>query len=92
MTASVENISASARETEQNSQAAVELAGQGEQLVIDAATEIRRISSGMGEAAEVVRNLVDRSREINTMSAVIRDIADQTNLLALMPSSRKCVA
>lgn len=83
MTASVENISVSARETEQNSQEAADLASQGEQLAIDAATEIRRISSSMGEASAVVRSLVERSREINAMSAVIRDIADQTNLLAL---------
>lgn len=83
MTASVDNISASAQETERNSRTAVELAGEGEHLAIEAATEIRRILSAMGEAAEVVRNLVERSREIDAMSAVIRDIADQTNLLAL---------
>ena len=83
MTVSIDHISSSANETETNSKTAVDLATQGEQLAVSAAAEIRCISSDVGEAAEVVRSLVERSREIDGMSAVIREIADQTNLLAL---------
>lgn len=83
MTVSVSHISANARETESNSRQAAELALQGEQLANDAADEIRRISSDISSAADLIRGLVDRSREIDGMSAVIKEIADQTNLLAL---------
>lgn len=83
MTVSINHISESARETESNSRQAAELATNREQLVIDAATEIRRISDDISEAATLIRGLVERSREIDSMSTVIKDIADQTNLLAL---------
>ena len=83
MTVSINHISDSARETEQNSRQAADLAVQGEKLASDAATEIRHISSDISAAAELIRGLVDRSREIDGMSTVIKDIADQTNLLAL---------
>jgi len=83
MTVSIDHISANARDTETNSRNAVQLATRGEQLAVHAAGEIRQISADMVEAAEIVRGLVERSREIDGMSSVIRDIADQTNLLAL---------
>jgi methyl-accepting chemotaxis protein len=83
MTVSISHISESARETEQNSQQAADLATHGEKLAKDAADEIRRISTDIGAAADLIRGLVDRSREIDSMSTVIKDIADQTNLLAL---------
>lgn len=83
MSSSIDQVSASARETEDDSRRAANLATQGEGLAVDAANEIRGIASGVDEAAAVVRGLVDRSREIDSMSGVIREIADQTNLLAL---------
>ena len=83
MTVSINHISESARETESNSQQAADLATRGEQQANDAASEIHRISDGIGDAAELIRGLVDRAREIGGMSAVIKEIADQTNLLAL---------
>ena len=83
MTVSISHISSNARETETNSSHAATLAVQGEQMVQDAANEIRRISDDISKAADLIRGLVDRSREIDSMSAVIREIADQTNLLAL---------
>ena len=83
MTVSINHISDSARETEHNSRQAADLAVQGEKLASDAATEIRHISSDISAAAELIRGLVDRSREIDGMSTVIKEIADQTNLLAL---------
>jgi methyl-accepting chemotaxis protein len=83
MTVSIAHISSSARETEENSQLSAELATTGEKLANDAANGIRRISSDIGETADLIRGLVVRSREIDTMSTVIKTIADQTNLLAL---------
>ena len=83
MTVSINHISDNARETESNSQQAAELATRGEQQAKDAAAEIHRISDDIGDAAELIRGLVDRAREIGGMSAVIKEIADQTNLLAL---------
>lgn len=83
MTVSISHISSSARETETNSQQAAELATQGEQLAQNAADEIRQIADDVSTTADLIRGLVERSREIDSMSAVIREIADQTNLLAL---------
>ena len=83
MTVSINHISDSAKETETNSHSANELAGKGEKLAVDAANEIRRISTDVTSAAELIRGLVERSREVDAMSQVIKDIAEQTNLLAL---------
>ncbi|MDR3411887.1 MAG: methyl-accepting chemotaxis protein [Formivibrio sp.] len=83
MTVSINQISDSARATEANSQQAAELACQGEQLAVDAANEIRLISTNISGATELINGLVEHSREIDKMSGVIKDIAEQTNLLAL---------
>ena len=83
MTVSISHISESARQTEENSRQAADLATQGEKQVNDAAVEIRRISTDIGAASDLIRGLVERSREIDGMSTVIKEIADQTNLLAL---------
>ncbi len=83
MTVSINHISVSARETETNSRTASDLAREGEKLAVSAADEIRHISGDVAGTAELISGLVDRSREIDKMSNVIKDIADQTNLLAL---------
>jgi len=83
MTVSISHISASARETETNSETAARLAAQGEQQTVHAASEIRKVANDVTDTAELIRGLVDRSREINSMSSVIKEIAEQTNLLAL---------
>ncbi len=83
MTVSINHISDNARETEHNSRQAAELATKGEKLAREAAQEIHRISEDVGATAAMIRGLVERSHEIDSMSAVIKEIADQTNLLAL---------
>lgn len=83
MTVSINHISSSAQETENNSRQAAELAMQGEELANNAADEIRHISEEVHIAVELIRGLVERSRDIDGMSSVIKEIADQTNLLAL---------
>ncbi|MEI7612009.1 MAG: methyl-accepting chemotaxis protein [Betaproteobacteria bacterium] len=83
MAVSSAHISAIARETESNSKKASELATHGEQLAVKATDGIRQIADEVSGAADLIRTLVVRSREIDSMSAVIKEIADQTNLLAL---------
>lgn len=83
MTVSINHISDSARETESNSRTSADLATHGERLAVEAAGEIRRVATDIGSAADLIRGLVERSREIDSMSGVIKEIADQTNLLAL---------
>ena len=83
MSVSVDHISGSARETEQNSARSSELASRGEGLVNQAAEEIERVSSQIADASGLIGGLVERSREIDGIASVIKEIADQTNLLAL---------
>jgi len=83
MTVSIAHISDSARETENSSLLATSLATRGENLANEAAGGIRLISDGINTAVDRIRGLRERSREIDSMSTTIRDIADQTNLLAL---------
>jgi methyl-accepting chemotaxis protein len=83
MTVSIDQISSNARETEGFSSAASTLASDGEQLVNETASEIRRVAQSVTEAADNIRLLAERSREIDGTSAIIKEIADQTNLLAL---------
>ncbi|KAF0813938.1 Methyl-accepting chemotaxis protein McpP [Andreprevotia sp. IGB-42] len=83
MSVSVDHISQSARETEQNSSRSSQLAAEGEGLVSRAAAEIQRVSTQIADASGLIGGLVERSREIDSIASVIKDIADQTNLLAL---------
>ncbi|MBB5019279.1 methyl-accepting chemotaxis protein/methyl-accepting chemotaxis protein-3 (ribose and galactose sensor receptor) [Chitinivorax tropicus] len=83
MTSSVEQISQSARETELNSERSTVLAANGEKLVSQAAHEIQRVSDQIDSASQQIHGLMERSREIGGIAAVIKEIADQTNLLAL---------
>ncbi len=83
MTVSINHISDSARETEENSTAAAQLASSGETQTITAVAEIRRIADTVGNATEKIRQLVARASEIGSAATVIKEIAGQTNLLAL---------
>ncbi|WP_432719614.1 methyl-accepting chemotaxis protein [Jeongeupia wiesaeckerbachi] len=83
MSVSVDQISESARETESNSSRSTELATQGESLVNNASSDIQRVSTQIDDASTLIAGLDERSREIDGIARVIKDIADQTNLLAL---------
>ncbi|HEY4372176.1 MAG TPA: methyl-accepting chemotaxis protein [Burkholderiales bacterium] len=83
MTASVAQVSQSAGEAETNSRHATALAGDGESLVTDAASGIRRIDAELELTAQAVTSLVGRAADISNVATVIKEIADQTNLLAL---------
>jgi len=83
MSASAAHITESARDTEVNSVRSCELAEQGEGLVNQAADEMRRVVSEIGNATGLIGSLVERAGEIDGIVTVIKGIADQTNLLAL---------
>ncbi|MBB5193203.1 methyl-accepting chemotaxis protein/methyl-accepting chemotaxis protein-3 (ribose and galactose sensor receptor) [Silvimonas terrae] len=83
MTVSINHVSSNAGDSAGSSQHSVKLATDGEQLVHEAAGEIRQISQKVGDATTQIHGLVERSREIDGIARVIREIADQTNLLAL---------
>lgn len=83
MAVSVDHISHSARDTEANAAHATTLAGEGEAMVRKASEEIKRAAGEVEEATGLIGGLVERSREIEGIASVIKEIADQTNLLAL---------
>ncbi|MDQ8020897.1 MAG: methyl-accepting chemotaxis protein [Moraxellaceae bacterium] len=83
LSVSIDHISSSARETEQNSSRSSDLAARGEQLVSEACATIEQVSDNVVQASASIEDLLERSREIDGIASVIREIADQTNLLAL---------
>ncbi len=83
LSVSIDHISASARETEENSSRSSTLAAQGETLVNEASQTIQNVSGQIVDASALIEGLLQRSREINGIVGVIKEIADQTNLLAL---------
>ncbi|MFV0370808.1 MAG: methyl-accepting chemotaxis protein, partial [Azonexus sp.] len=80
---SIDHISSSAREAEENSERSSQLAKDGEKMVNQASETIQGVSTMVADAAGQIEGLLERSREIDSIAAVIKEIADQTNLLAL---------
>ena len=56
---------------------------QGTQVIHQAATEMRQISSSIDDSSRIIAQLGERSEQITTIVNTIRSIAEQTNLLAL---------
>ncbi|MFV0664975.1 methyl-accepting chemotaxis protein [Denitromonas sp.] len=83
MTVSINHISDSARETEENSSNAAKLAERGEARAVGAADGMRRIAATVDSASGKIQELVGRANEIGSIANVIKEIAAQTNLLAL---------
>jgi methyl-accepting chemotaxis protein len=83
MTVSINHISESARDTQQNSLRAAQLAEQGEERASSAAAEMQLIATTVDDASSSIQQLVCRAKEIGTIANVIKEIASQTNLLAL---------
>lgn len=83
LTVSINHISELARDTEQYSSSAAQLAQGGEARVAEAAREMALISEQTSAAAGMIRSLESRANEISKITEVIKEIAAQTNLLAL---------
>jgi methyl-accepting chemotaxis protein len=83
LTVSSNHISDSARDTSQDSIAAVELSSQGSARVNQASQAIQQISNTVSDASTRIRALEERAKQISSIANVIKDIAGQTNLLAL---------
>ncbi len=58
-------------------------AGEGRQIVVEAAESTNALASEVDQASQVIERLVENSQQINTVLEVIQTIAEQTNLLAL---------
>jgi methyl-accepting chemotaxis protein len=80
---SIDHISSSARETEENSLRSSNVAQEGERKVGHAAEMIQKVSLKITASSKLVEGLLQRSGEIGGIASVIKEIADQTNLLAL---------
>ena len=83
MTVSINHISESARDTQAESLASVELSEDGFTRIQAASQEINAISSSVNNASSQIRKLEDRAKQISSIANVIKEIAGQTNLLAL---------
>ena len=83
MTVSISHISDSAKQTEQDSLASADLAGQGVAKVSEANSQISRLAEVITDASSRVKALNQRAEQISTIASSIKEIADQTNLLAL---------
>lgn len=83
MTVSISHISESAKQSEQDSHASADLAGQGVAKVSAANQQISRLAEVITDASSRVKALNERAGQISSIASSIKDIADQTNLLAL---------
>jgi methyl-accepting chemotaxis protein len=83
MSVSVSSVSEHAQAATQQSEQARTLASQGTELVAKLLDKIEHVSGAVRLSAEGIDSLGARSKEIENITGVIRDIADQTNLLAL---------
>ena len=83
MTVSISHISDSARDTQDNSIASVNLSEEGFGRVDTASRGIRDIAESVEDASDRIHKLEERANQISSIAGVIKEIAGQTNLLAL---------
>jgi methyl-accepting chemotaxis protein len=83
LTVSVSSIAESANQAAGMAQRSDEVAVEGAHIVEQTVNGIQSIAQIVGAAVEEITALEAQSREISSVTNVIREIADQTNLLAL---------
>ncbi len=83
MANSVEDVAQSATAAAQATRDASKEAGTGRDIVGHTIASIEGLASDINRAADSIRTLVRESENIDSVLAVINEIADQTNLLAL---------
>ncbi|QYR22232.1 methyl-accepting chemotaxis protein [Paenibacillus sp. sptzw28] len=83
MASGMQHISESIQESSDESFAMAQEAGQGEQIVSQAVSQMDTISQAVARSTALVHQMNERSREINGVVDMIKEIAGQINLLSL---------
>ena len=83
MSQTVIDIAKNASSMASSAEATADLAKQSNAIVMKAVDEVKAIEVTVSGSSKIMRNLGDRSRQIDQITNVINEIADQTNLLAL---------
>lgn len=83
MSATVQEVAASAHTASEATQRADEETNIGNRIVLDSVIEIEALALEVEKASEVIAKLETKSDEIGSVLEVIKGIAEQTNLLAL---------
>ena len=83
MTVSIANVTDSAHDALQRAKVVGTDATESTTIINQGAKGMMTISQAVGEAGETIDSLGQQTKQINTIMAVIKEVADQTNLLAL---------
>lgn len=83
MTVTVQQIAQHADDTRGQSNAADQLATEGQHVVSKVEHSISALSQGVQHTTQTIQQLAEGSQKINSVVSVIHGIAEQTNLLAL---------
>ncbi len=83
MSCGVDGIAHHALTAQQLAEDSGRLSEEGREVMQRSVAEMERIAEAVDLSSDAIRELGEKSRQINTIVDSIRDIADQTNLLAL---------
>jgi methyl-accepting chemotaxis protein len=83
MTVSLSHVADRAREAHNLSAEGALQANLGQQAIVQVVADIQGIASTVSDTAHEIGQLAERSKSIESVVNVIRDVAEQTNLLAL---------
>jgi methyl-accepting chemotaxis protein len=83
ISSSVGVVTSLAHETEESSHEVARRAKEGATIADEVSSEMHTIAQTVATSSTEVEQLVERTKEIDKMAGVIKEIADQTNLLAL---------